>query len=281
MNRRNILFGLIISLAGVLALPPLTLLFIPDAVVHQAVRQALATKGIKLQAEKITTALPFGISATRLTVSDTAATWVTLDHVSLQLRLLPLLSGKIAANLSATTGAGKLTGSVTLLPRLQGNLQIKNLELSSFPLLATASGGAIDGTTQIDLTLSSTTAAAVTDGTARLLVRNVRLRGVRISNIPLPDVSFPELRGIVKIKGQTVVIDNLALQGNGIYLRLGGTLSVAAGSPLNLNLELMPGAEFMEQQKTVFLFMLPYQVSPGHFKLPIAGTLANPQLTGH
>lgn len=279
MNRRTLFIWLVAGITGLLALPPLTLLFIPDAVIRQAVSQSLAANGITLQATKIGTALPFGIKATGIALADTTTSLINLDHVSVQLRPLSLLSGKVAVTVTANTGSSTLTGAVTLLPRLHGALQISNLQLADIPLLATASGGTVKGTASIDLNLPSVTAAGA-EGTARLVIKNIQLKGVRISNMPLPDVNFPELRGIVKIKGQTVIIDNLALQGDGIYLRLSGTASLAAGSPLNLGIELLPGAEFLEQQKTVFLFMIPYQISPGHYKLPITGTLANPRLAG-
>lgn len=279
MKRRTLFVWLAAGFFGLMALPPLTLLFIPDAAIRQTASQALAAHGIKLQATRLGTAMPFGIKATGVTLADSQTALINLEQVSLQLRLLPLLTGKVSANVSAKAGAGNLTGTVTILPALQGTLQVTNLELADIPLLATASGGTIKGTAKIDLTLPSVQKSGA-DGTARLHIKNIQLKGVRISNMPLPDVSFPELRGIVKIKGQTVSIDNLALQGDGIYLRLGGTASLAAGSALNFNLELLPSAEFLEQQKSVFLFMIPYQISPGHYKLPITGTLSSPQLAG-
>ena len=279
MNRQNLLLWLALTLAGFVTLPPLTLLFIPDAVVRQVASQMLAANGATLQAAKIGTALPFGIKATRLTLANQSANLITLDRISLQLRPLALLSGNVSFKIAANIGAGTINGTLTVLPRLQGTLQVNKLELADIPLLATATGGTIQGTARIDLSLQPTPPSG-SGGEARILIRNVQVKGVRISSMPLPDASFPELRGIVKIKGQTVVVDNLALQGNGIYLRLGGTAPLSAGAQLNLNLELMPGAEFLEQQKSVFLFMIPYQVSPGHYKLPISGTLTSPQLAG-
>jgi type II secretion system protein N len=279
MNRRSVLFWLAAAIACLVTLPPLTLLFIPDSVIRLAVSQALASNGITVHAAKIGTTLPFGIRASKLAFANTATSLITLDRFSLQLRPLSLLSGNLSFNVTANVGTGTINGTITLLPHLQGLLQINMLELADIPLLATASGGTMRGTAQIDLSLQPTPPSG-SGGEARLLIRNIQVKGVRISSVPLPDASFPELRGIVKIKGQTVVVDNLALQGNGIYLRLGGTAPLTAGAPLNLNLELMPNAEFLEQQKSVFLFMIPYQVSPGHYALPISGTLTSPQLAG-
>ena len=279
-RQRPLIVWLIAVLTGLLLLPSLTLLFIPDAVIQQALTRTLAGQGVTLKTDTITTALPFGINASGLALGDATATWLTLKQASLQLRLLALATGKISCAVTARIGtSGTLDGTITLLPHLHGDLQVNNLELADIPLLASASGGTVKGTASAHVSFPVPRSSGA-EGTARLLIRHIQLQGVKISNIPLPEAHFPELRGMVTIKGQTVTIDNLALQGNGIYLRLGGTVPFSAGSSLNLNLELMPSVEFMEQQKSVFLFMSLYQLSPGHYKLPIAGTLTNPRLAG-
>jgi len=279
MNRRNLLICLAAVLAGLAVLPSVTLLFIPDAAVQKAVSSLLNTRGISMQAEQVGTSLPFGISAKKMTLADSATAWLTIDHASVQLRLLPLLAGKVSVKLNATAGTGNLSGMLNLWPKTSGTIHITNLALDTIPFMASATGGTVKGNARVDLELAPTHKQEMS-GEAKIQIQTIQLNGVRISTLPLPDVSFPELRGLLKIKGQTITIDNLALQGNGIYLRLGGTASLAGSSSLNLNLELMPSPEFMEQQKMVFLMMIPYQTSPGSYTLPITGSFSRPQLAG-
>lgn len=279
MNRRSWLICLAAILAGLLVLPTVTLLFIPDAAVHKVVSSLLATRGISMQAERIDTSPPFGISAKKVILADSATALLALDQAAVQLRLLPLLAGKVSVKLSAAAGTGRLSGMITLWPSTRGTVHITNLDLDTIPFLASVTGGTVKGNARIDVVLATTKKQDIS-GEAKIQIQNIQLTGVRISTLPLPDVSFPELRGLIKIKGQSITIDNLALQGNGIYLRAGGTVSLAVGSPLTLNLELMPSPEFMEQQKMVFLMMTPYQTTPGTYRLPITGTVTSPQLAG-
>lgn len=40
----------------------------------------------------------------------------------------------------------------------------------------------------------------------------------------------------------------------------------------------MPRPEFLEKQKYIFLLLLKYQTSPGHYQLPVRGTLGKPSV---
>lgn len=277
MKHRRLLIWIASIGIGFLSLPSLTLLFIPDAVIQKSLGQALSATGIRFQANKTGTALPLGIKASSVILSDATAALIKLDQIDLQLNPLSLLFGKVAFRISAQSGTGAIRGTVVVAPLLQGDLQINNLDLTDIPLLASKAGGSIKGTARIGISYVSPSPSS-TEGTIRLLVREIKLQGLRIGTIPLPDANFAELRAALKIKGQTVMVDNLALQGNGLYLRLNGFIPLKSTSPLNLNLELMPSSEFMVQQKSVFLFMALYQVSPGHYRVPITGTLAQLQL---
>lgn len=267
-------------LAALLLLPWLTTCFIPDAILLDAVNRQLAPQGISLQATQLGRPFPLGLSATGLTLSDSSQTWLQLDQVRVRLKTSSLLLGRLTLAIDARVGSGNAAGSYTVWPRPVGQLAITNLDLATLPLLASSSGGTIKGLARLDLNLQQPDTNATLAGTAQLQIRDVELRGIKLSGMQLPDVSCPELRGLLKLQGQTITVDNLALQGNGIYLRLGGTLPLATTVPLNLQLELLPTAEFLDQQKSLFLIMLPYQQSPGAYRIRIGGTLGSPQLLG-
>jgi len=64
-------------------------------------------------------------------------------------------------------------------------------------------------------------------------------------------------------------------------MRLSGDLPTGANAgsaPLNLVLEIMPKADFLEKQKLVFMLLAKFMVSPGVYKLPIRGTLLKPEI---
>lgn len=269
-----------ISILVFLLLPWLTVSFIPDSVLLDAANRQLAPQGLTLQAQRLGRPFPLGLSATGLTLADSSQTWLQVDQFSVRLKPSSLLLGRLTLAISGQVGSGTLGGSYTVWPRPAGKLAISNLDLSAISLLTSTTGGTMKGLARLDLDLRQPDKAAALAGSAQLQIRDVELRSIKLSGMQLPDVSCPELRGILKLQGQTINVDNLALQGNGIYLRLGGTLPLAATAPLNLQLELLPTAEFLEQQKSLFLIMLPYQQSPGAYRLRIGGTLGSPQLLG-
>jgi len=280
VNRPARLAAAVGILLAALLLPWLTACFIPDTVLLDAANRQLAPQGLTLQAQRLGRPFPLGISATNLSLADSSQTWLQLDQLTVRLKPSSLLLGRLTLAISGQVGSGTIGGSYTVWPRLAGKLAITNLDLAAIPLLASSTGGTLKGLARLDLELQQPGKATALAGSAQLQIRDVELRSIKLSGMQLPDVSCPELRGILKLQGQTITVDNLALQGNGIYLRLGGTLPLAATAPLNLQLELLPTAEFLDQQKSLFLIMLPYQQSPGAYRLKIGGTLGSPQLLG-
>jgi type II secretion system protein N len=111
--------------------------------------------------------------------------------------------------------------------------------------------------------------------------KELDLRGVKISGTQLPDASYRTMQGMLRIAGGRTNLESVTLQGDGLYVRLSGDLPTGvspAATPLNLKLELMPKPEFLESQKFIFLLLAKYTVTPGHYQLPIRGTLASPSL---
>lgn len=260
-------------LAACLILPMLTVLMIPDRVVEQFVVRTLAGRGVTLKAERLGTALPLGLKGSGLAIGDGSAVYLTIDRASIRLRLLPLMTGRVVASLEGRVGSGTVSGTVTLHPSLRGTLQVSGLELAALPAVTRTIEGAVKGTLQLDAEFRGT------GGEAKLRISSLGLSRARLAGMPLPDLTVPDTRGLLKLHGATVTIANLAMQGDGIYLRLGGSLPLAPSAPLNLTLELLPSAELLERQKSVFLLMFPYLTSPGRYALPIGGTLSSPQLS--
>ena len=86
---------------------------------------------------------------------------------------------------------------------------------------------------------------------------------------------------MVRAGDGAIKLESFTLEGEGLYVRLKGGLPLTmplGAAPLNLTLELMPKPEFLERQKFVFLLLTKYLTSPGHYEIPIRGTLAKPAI---
>lgn len=268
----------LVGVVGLLMLPLLTFHLIPAKVYQQSLQGLLASQGLSMKATRVGKRFPVGLYATTLAMHDAKGIWCTFDHLSVDLQLLPLLIGRVRGSVNGRINSGELSGNLTMYPQKSqgGSLVINNLQLETVPGITARLGAPLQGTAQLDLQMGKL--GERMQGGVRLKIVAVRLQGVRLGGVRLPDLSVPEVRGLLKIEGQTVQVENLALQGDGIYLRLNGLVPLSATTPLKATLELLPSAEFLEQQKSVFLLMLPYQTSPGSYRLPIVGTLGNPQI---
>jgi type II secretion system protein N len=282
MNRfLGLIGGFAAALAGLLLLIMLAVWFISDRALEQALHERLEQQGLALQARNLRTALPFALAADQLTIGDANGAWLTVEQLRLRLQLLPLLTGRIRLCLSGQSGSGSLRGSFSVYPlkKRSGTIRIAGLELADIPLLTSKLGGQLRGTARLDLDFT-TQQTGVLAGTAKLQITALALKGASIAGMPLPDLTVQEARGLVTTSGPRITVDSLAMQGDGIYLRLTGTTSITPNAPLNLSLQLMPTADFLERQKSIFLLMMLYQTAPGSYTLPISGTLTSPQLAG-
>lgn len=268
----------LVGAVGLLLLPLLTFHLIPAQVYQQTVHSLLASQGVTMEATRLGKRFPVGLYATNLAINDARGTWCRFDQLSLDLQLLPLVIGKVRVSVNGRINTGELSGNLTVYPEKSqaAALAINNLQLETVPGITARLGAPLRGTAQLDLQLGKL--GERMQGGVRLKIVAVRLQEVQLGGVRLPDLAVPEVRGLLKIEGQTVLVENLALQGDGIYLRLNGQLPLSATTPLKATLELLPSAEFLERQKSVFLLILPYQTSPGSYRLPITGTLANPQI---
>ena len=277
----RIIFVFCSTMAGLLFVLLLAVYFISDRSIEQAAHEILDPQGLTMQAKHLRTAVPFAIKADQLTLGDTNGAWFTVDQLCVRMQLLPLLTGKVRVSLSARSGSAILNGSLTIYPfkKRSGSIQVTGLELGSIPLIKTKLGGQIRGTARLGLDFSTQQTGSLA-GEVKLQIAALELKGASVAGMTLPDLTVQEARGLFKTIGSRITVDSLAMQGDGIYLRLTGTTSIAPNAPLNLSLQLMPTPGFIERQKSIFMFMMLYQTAPGSYTLPISGTLTSPQLAG-
>lgn len=252
---------------------------IPDASFRQLLQGLLTPRGINFEARRLGAQFPLTLAAEDLILGDAEGSWIKFDQCRVRLQLLPLLKGSVRCSIAAQIDQGDISGAFTLYPNreLGGELHAEKLQLAEIPAVTSRLGTETRGIARFDLKLSQHDSAL--QGETRLQIKDIRLKESKLGGMRLPDLAIPEARGLLKIQGQLIKVDNMALQGEGVYLRLTGSAPINTTAPISLTLELLPTAEFYERQKSIFMFMFPYQVSPGNYKLPIGGTLAHPVIS--
>lgn len=255
----------------------LTLLFIPEKEIEGLFSRALGNQGYTFKSNNLRLTVPFGIKATRVAIGSNKGTLVTLDTLSVKLRILPLFAGKVVVGYQGTIGPGVVRGEYGLSGKGQLKLDITGVRLEDIPFFAAVTGATVKGDLRAKGTITGKQAAAT--GDLQLTIKEAHLQGVKIGAMPLPDASYKTVQGMLQIGGGKATLHSLTFDGDGIYTRLKGDLPLIAplsAAPLNFNLELMPRADFLDKQKFVFLLLIKYQLSPGHYQLPVRGTLGKP-----
>ena len=263
--------------AALLLLAILTLIFIPDRELKGVAVRALAREGYTLRAARFGKAFPLGVAGRDLHIESDRGEVFRADAAAVRLRLLPLLAGKVVFGYEVRIGAGRISGEVAPLGKGRLILDASGVHLDDIPFFATVAGARVKGTLKARADLRGRGPAAT--GQLKLEVTGAEVGGVKISELPLPDASYRRVQGMLRAGGGKLNLESFTLEGDGLYVRLKGDLPLAAtiaAAPLNLTLELMPTAEFLDRQKYVFLLLVKYQKSPGHYEVPIRGTLGKP-----
>jgi len=275
-RRPAIAAGIPVSL---LLLVIFVIIFVPSTEVEKVVAGAFARAGYTFRAAEFGKALPIGIKTRNMEIGDERGTLLHADTASVRLRLLPLFTGKVSFSCRAAIGKGEIKGDFSPISGGETHIEISHLRLEDIPFFQTATGAGVKGDLQAHGSISGKGKSA--RGEAQLEVKNLELAGVKISEMPLPDASYENVRGALKVTNGKADLESFTFQGEGIYVRLKGDFPVTTppgAAPLNLTLELMPKPDFLEKQKFVFLLLSKYLTSPGAYQIPIRGTLAKPAI---
>ena len=275
LSRRVVIAAALPALLLLLVL--LTLLFVPDRALEGVVVRALDREGYTFKAGSFGKAFPLGLQARDVSVAGERGEVLRADRLAVRLRLLPLFLGKVSVSCAVRIGSGTLAAEVEPLGKGRLDLTVSGLRLEDIPFFASVTGAKVGGQATAEAHFRGR--GDKMDGEFRLEVRGAEVSGVKIGDMPLPDSAYRTVQGMLRAKAGKLTLESFTLEGDGLYVRLKGDLPLGASpaaAPLNLSLELMPQAEFLEKQKYVFLLLVKYQQSPGHYEIPIRGTLAKP-----
>lgn len=278
MKRGTLLKIAVAAGVSILLFPFLTLLLIPSAEIQGALTRGLQRQGYVFRADEFGKSFPLGIKARNVLVSGRKGPLLKLDEASLGVKLLPLFTGRVVLDFRADIGPGEVFARFE--PRSNSlSFEVEKLRLEDVPLLRTATGANFRGETFLEGSFNGR--GGQTRGEAKLEVKRAALSSVRIGAFPLPDASYESVRGMFRAREGNGTLESLAFQGDGIYIRLKGTMPISGApgqAPLDLTMELMPKPAFLENQKLVFLMLSKYQTTPGVYRIPVGGTLLKPTI---
>lgn len=255
-----------------------TYLLYPTARINAVINRLLATQGLSLSPGASKTILP-GLAWKGVVLSSDQGPLFSCDRLKVRLGLLPLLTGRVALGAAASIGAGRLELEYGLTGNKALELHAEGISLAEIPFFKTVLGARAGGALWSEGALTRSPKGV--NGELKLEVKQLEFSGVKLGAFPLPDAANLRSQGMVRVTNGVARLESFTLEGEGVYMRLSGDLpsgTNAAGAPLNLALEIMPKAEFLERQKLVFMLLAKFAVSPGVYRVPIRGTLLKPEI---
>ncbi len=168
-----------------------------------------------------------------------------------------LRQGKIGFAVNGQIGKGTVDGTITL--PLEGTIHVDRADLGAVPYLARFRMD-IKGSVNSDITFLNDSAQAVFD------VPDLYIDDTD-SVIPLLH-TFSRLQGSLSIRGNTLIIDSVSIEGDKGYARLKGNVR---NNVMDLELELMPDARKLDAMESMIIGK--YIVSPGYYVVPLRGPL--------
>jgi len=278
INRRMLPRAAAMLLAAVILFSGLVYLFFPTGRIDGAIERLLEPQGLKLAPAVHKTLLP-GLGWDNMQLSSAQGALLKCDRLRVRPLLLKLLTGRAVISGSAVIGKGHLDLSYALNGKQALDLSGSDINLSEIPFFKTVLGAKMSGLLWSEGKLLRSKAGL--SGDLKLEVRQLEFSGVKLGSFPLPDAGGLKTQGMIRVMDSRARLESFTLEGDGIYMRLSGDLPTGANAgsaPLNLVLEIMPKADFLEKQKLVFMLLAKFMVSPGVYRLPIRGTLLKPEI---
>ena len=253
-------------------------LLFPTARIDAVITQILARQGLTLTPAVHKTLLP-GLAWDNLLLTSDKGPLLRSERLQARPLLLPLFVGRAVVSGGITIGKGHLDVRYALNGKDALNLEADGISLAEIPFFKSVLGATAAGNLWSSGTLQR--GANGLSGELKLEIKQLDFSGVKLGAFPLPDVAKMKTQGKVRVDRGKARLESFTLEGEGIYMRLSGDLPTGANAgvaPLNMSLEIMPKADFLEKQKLVFLLLAKFMTSPGVYTVPIKGTLLNPQI---
>ncbi len=216
------------------------LIVFPADTIEERLESTLSRGGITVDAKGLRKGLFFSVGIEALEVKKDGTVVAAFYDVTLEpdwpalLRLVPgvkvsgdLGGGRVSGTARKAGKAGKARDGGALELRARG-VQLAQLEIMSL------TGVRLEGTLRADVKISGSSEPA---GEGTLLVEDLRASHVEVMGFQLPKDIFHTARGAFSIRGDTIQITSLALEGEGIFARLRGKISPKGA---DVTLELMP-----------------------------------------
>lgn len=203
----------------------------------------------------------YDVNIGRIVLKKAGATILSINNAYGRLSFSSLLRLRPGITFRGNVAGGTVKGAL-YFSREGRSLEadLKNAHLEEVPFFSQAG---LDGKGVV----SGEYRAKNDRGNLKFTVLDADFKPYSFGGMPVPLNMFQTARGAIETDGRILRIVSFTMEGKDIYARIRGDV---AGGMLNLTVEVMPDAS-LERQNPMFSMIRRYEVSPGHYSIPVRG----------
>jgi len=236
----------------------------PEKTIQSIIESSITNKKVNLEIRGIQKGLFFNFRIDSLVLKGFGGDMATLKNIHARINPLGLAGLNLKLTIDGGVGPGDMNGYVTSsVNNMQAGFVFKNADISDIPLFKRAG---IQGRGSV----SGSFFLSGEKWHYEFVTRNSNFEPVYFSGIKVPLNFFHTIAGSLDVKGNTMDVTSISLEGKDIYARLKGAIK---DNMMDLEMEIMPGKSFLENP--FFLAELEkYKVSPGYYVIPARGNIS-------
>ena len=236
----------------------------PESSIQTIIEDSAAGSQYELEVQGLSKGLLYTISIEELRLKNRGRELAAMKDIRSRINplLLPLLQLRMAIN--GSVGGGSVSGTLNLARnKTTGELEFSGVDFGELNFLQFAG---IKGKG----TVSGTITFREGSGHAEFVSKDAVFEQADFSEIRAPLNIFHQVTGSLDMRGDTVEIVSLSLQGEDIHARLKGNIRDAV---MDISMELMPGKSYIENP-FVLAGLESFKISPGYYMIPLKGNFS-------
>ncbi len=241
---------------------------VPESVILDVMSGPLRSRGLTIETEGFAKGPLISVTAEKATLRWTGQVGkdlplLTATDVSARLNFPSLLRFRPRVDIKGRIGTGSLSGHVAITGTDNSEVKGNGIPITDIPILGSSGFGG-EGRFSFDLQQEGN------DAEIRLTLEDARISATSLKGIPLPLDLFQRMRGLFVLSGGSTDITSLALEGNGIYARLKGTIK---DTVLNGTIEASIDTS-VRDNALIAAAIRRYMVTPGYYVIPVSQQLS-------
>ena len=236
------------------------LIAVPTELIHERLEDSISSAGnagIEADVKGLEKGIVLSLHADAIDLSIDRKPALSITDLSFSFSPGHLINGEFAFLVKGRVANGDINGALKL--PAWGEIKIEHAELGAIPYI-----------TRLNLDISGNVFSDIKiEGNSVNVIFNVPDLSIGDDSTVIPLLNtFRKLQGALSLKGNTVNIRSISLEGEKGYARLKGSIT---NGIMDLSLELMPDTDKLKAMESMLIGK--YIISPGYYEVPIKGPL--------